>query len=117
MAKAEYGKGDTILFWHDLWNGQLLKTSFPHLHSFAKNENVTVKTVLEMGSFDEHFHLLLSETIFEQYCELSMNLQSLPDGERDGMWSFIWGNGVYSVDKAYQHLIGDEYIHPASKWI
>jgi hypothetical protein len=51
IAKADYGKGDTILFWHDLWNDQLLKASFPHLHAFAKNENVIVKTILELGSF------------------------------------------------------------------
>jgi hypothetical protein len=74
IAKAEYGKRDTILFWHDLWNVQLLKAFFPHLHSFAKNENVTLKSVLELGSFDEYFHLLMSNIAFEQYCELSMNL-------------------------------------------
>jgi hypothetical protein len=118
LAKTDYSKGDTILFWHDLWNGQLLKASFPHLYSFVKNENVTVKTVLEMESFDEHFHLPLSEIAFEQYCELSLNLQSLPDGERDGMWSFIWGNGMYSVDKLGMNidtLLSSGYGKPVAR--
>jgi hypothetical protein len=46
-----------------------------------------------------------------------MLLQSLPDDEQNDMWSFIWGNGMYSVGKAYHHLIGHEYAHPAFKWI
>jgi hypothetical protein len=25
IAKADFGSEDTILFWHDLWNGQVLK--------------------------------------------------------------------------------------------
>jgi hypothetical protein len=58
----------------------------------------------------------MSEIAFDQYCELSVNLQSLLDGEGDDMWSLIWGNGIYSVDKAYQQLISDEYVHPAFKW-
>jgi hypothetical protein len=52
---------------------------------------------------------------FDQCCELSVNIQNLPGGEEDDRWSFIWGNGLYSVNKAYQHLIGDDYIHPAFK--
>jgi hypothetical protein len=82
---------------------------------FAKNENIIVKTVLEVESFEEHFHLPMSEIAFDQYCELSVNIQNLPDGEEDDRWSFIWGNGLYSVNKAYQHLIGDDCIHPAFK--
>jgi hypothetical protein len=29
IARAEFGKGDRILFWYDLWNNQVLKLSFP----------------------------------------------------------------------------------------
>jgi hypothetical protein len=29
IAKASFGTGDTILFWCVMWNGQVLKLSFP----------------------------------------------------------------------------------------
>jgi hypothetical protein len=74
IAEADFGKGDTILFWHDLWNGQVCKASFPHLHSFAKSDSVTICSVLQMESFYDHFQLPLSEIAFEQFCELSMLL-------------------------------------------
>jgi hypothetical protein len=31
LARAEFGSGDTILFWHDLWNSHVIKHQFPHL--------------------------------------------------------------------------------------
>jgi hypothetical protein len=33
------------------------------------------------------------------------------------VWSYIWGNGKYSVSKAYNHFIGHDYVHLAFKWI
>jgi hypothetical protein len=42
---AEAGVGDTILFWTDLWNGQVLQHTYPQLFSFALNKN------LSWGSF------------------------------------------------------------------
>jgi hypothetical protein len=65
IARIEFGRGDTILFWHDLWNGQVLKFSFPHLHSFAKNDAIAINSVLQMESFEDHFNLPLSEIAFE----------------------------------------------------
>jgi hypothetical protein len=117
IAKTKFGRGDTILFWHDLWNGQVLKISFPHLHSFAKNDAITISSVLQMESFEDHFNLPLSEIAFEQFCELTVLLQSLPENDQNDKWSYIWGSGSYSVSKAYNHLMGQEYVHHAFKWI
>jgi hypothetical protein len=117
IPKAEFGKGDTILFWHDLWNGQLMKISFPQLHSFAKNDAITISSVLQMESFEKHFNLPLSEIAFDQFCELIVLLQSLLENDRNDRWSYIWGSGTYSASKAYNHLIGHEYVHRAFKWI
>jgi GH15 family glucan-1,4-alpha-glucosidase len=44
-------------------------------------------------------------------------LQSLPDDEQNDKWSFIWGNDMYSVSKAYHHLMWHEYVHQIFKWI
>jgi hypothetical protein len=84
IAKAEFGKGDTILLWHDLWNNQVLKHSFPRLHYFAKNDLITLSSMLQAEDFADHFNLPLSEIAYEQYCELAILLQSLlvPDSNK-----------------------------------
>jgi hypothetical protein len=35
IANAQLISGDTILFWEDMWNGEIMKISYPELHSFA----------------------------------------------------------------------------------
>jgi hypothetical protein len=79
MSPLLFGSGETILFRQDLWNGHVMKVSFPHLHSFAKSGVITVSSVLQMESLQDHFDLSLSEIAFEQFYELSMILQSLPE--------------------------------------
>jgi hypothetical protein len=59
----------------------------------------------------------LSEIAFEQFCELSIILQSLPEDDQKDKWSYIWENSTYSVSKAYNHFVGHEYVHPTLKWI
>jgi hypothetical protein len=46
IAKVDFSSRDTILFWQDLWNGQVLKLAYPQLHSYAKNCKVSLKTIL-----------------------------------------------------------------------
>jgi hypothetical protein len=117
LAKADYGNGETILFWHDLWNGRVMKASFPHLHSFAKSDAITINFVLQLEHFQDHFNLPLSEIAFEQFCEVSMIIQSLPEDGQLDQWSYIWGNSTYSISKVYNHLLGQEHVHPAFRWI
>jgi hypothetical protein len=85
--------------------------------SFAKSDNITIIDVLQLKFFHEHFNLPLSKIAFEQYCEVSMILQALPEeGELD-QWPYIWGNSTYSVSKVYNHLLAQEYVHRAFRWI
>jgi hypothetical protein len=117
VAKVEFGSGDTILLWHDLWNNQVLELSFPHLHSFAKNDLITLSSMLQAQDFATHFNLTLLEIAYEQYCELTILLQGLPVSDGNDKWSYIWRNDNYIVSKAYNHLIGQVHVHPAFKWI
>jgi hypothetical protein len=89
ISKVDFGKGDTILFWHDLWNGHMLKVSFFHLHSFAKSDISTISSVLQMDNFQEHFNLPLSEIAYEEFCELPVMLQSLLAEDQNDKWSYI----------------------------
>jgi hypothetical protein len=84
IAKANFGSGDTILFWQDLWNGQVLKLAYPELHSYAKNDMVSLLSILHLDNIQNYFNLPLSEVAYEQYCDLIIQLQSLPvDGGND----------------------------------
>jgi hypothetical protein len=96
----------------------VLKLRFPQLHSFAKNDRVIVFSMLHMDNIQDHFNLLLSEVVYEQYCDLVILLQTLPSMGEIDVWSYIWGNKVeYSVKKAYSHLMGSNHVHPAFRWI
>jgi hypothetical protein len=84
IAKANFGSGDTILFWQDLWNGQVLKLAYPELHSYAKNDMVSLLSILHLDNIQNYFNLPLYEVAYEQYCDLIIQLQSLPaDGGND----------------------------------
>jgi hypothetical protein len=109
--------GDTILFWHDLWNRQVLKLSFPQLHSYAKSDKGTISSILQMENFQEHFHLPLSEIAYEQLCEVICSCKVFQLRVRM-MCGHIFGGMVnILVSKAYNHFIGHDYVHLAFKWI
>jgi hypothetical protein len=44
-----------------MWNGQILKLSYTHIHSFAADANITIKGAMSLQSIQELFHLPLSE--------------------------------------------------------
>jgi hypothetical protein len=106
ISQAEAGSGDTILFWKDLWNGNILQNKYPQLFSFCTNENATLSMIMSQHDFHECFQLPLSEQAFDQYCELELFLQALQPHEGGDQWKYIWGSNQYSSNKAYKHLIG-----------
>jgi hypothetical protein len=42
IAQAELGSVDSILFWSNMWNGRVLKLTYPKLYSFTLNTKITV---------------------------------------------------------------------------
>jgi hypothetical protein len=117
IAKVNFGSGDTILLWHDLWNGQVLKLTYPQLYSFAKADMISLKSILVLDNIQNHFHLPLSEEVYEQFCDLNVLLLSLQDEGQNDIWSYMWGNKEYSVQRAYLQLSRSSYVHPAFNWI
>jgi hypothetical protein len=117
IASANLGSGDTILFWDDMWNGQILKISYPKLHSFAIDNQISVKSIVRAENLHSMFHLPLSAQAFEQYCDLELLLQSRDITDDKDSWSYIWEGTQFSVSKAYNHLIGTHAMHPAFKWL
>jgi hypothetical protein len=46
MASCKARNGSTVLFWTDLWQDVCLHQKFPHLVTYAKDFNITVKDVV-----------------------------------------------------------------------
>jgi hypothetical protein len=70
IAHAKVGSGDSILFWSDSWNGNVLEHTFPHLFSFANNKKATLKEVMDTEALQDNFQIPLSGEALEQFCEL-----------------------------------------------
>jgi hypothetical protein len=100
IFQVHLGSGDTILFWKDMWNGQLLNQSFPHLYYFA--ENATVKAILSSPNLHDNLHQPLSKEAYEEFCDLSIYLQFIKISEDKDKWSYIWGSAEYVPKKSLQ---------------
>jgi hypothetical protein len=48
IAHTNLGSGRSILFWNDMWNGYILKLSYPRLYSYVKNDKITTRYALEL---------------------------------------------------------------------
>jgi hypothetical protein len=46
IAQYMVGDGTTVMFWSDLWNGNLFQQKFPRLYSYLRNKNISVATFL-----------------------------------------------------------------------
>jgi hypothetical protein len=89
IAKANFHSGDTILFWHDLWNELVLKLTYPQLHSYAKSNRVSLKSILQLDNIQNHFNLPFSKEAYEQFCDLNVLLLSLQANDQDDVWFYI----------------------------
>jgi hypothetical protein len=73
--------------WQDLWADQVLEQAFPELHSFARNELISVRQACQIQELHDLFHLPLSVEAFQQFQELLDYLDSLQLMEEDDLWT------------------------------
>jgi hypothetical protein len=71
IAKPDAKSGETILFWSDEWEVDIsriaLRDRFPILFSFAKDDKISVRDMIQMQNRAEEFHLPLSSTAYEDF--------------------------------------------------
>lgn len=90
IATGQLGKGDSILFWKDLWNGHLFHNKYPRLFPFAKKQDCSIADFLSDDDPHSQFHLPLSNEAFEEYTQLRRDLDSITiQQETNGAWSYI----------------------------
>lgn len=41
IARCTIGKGDTVLFWEDLWTDNILSAKYSRLYTYAKNPRIS----------------------------------------------------------------------------
>ena len=70
------GTGSTIRFWKDRWHQTSPEIEFPHLFSFAKQQDISLKQLLDINDNNllDHFHLPLSMIAFQQSENLAARL-------------------------------------------
>jgi hypothetical protein len=100
-----------------MWNGRVPQITYPHLFSFALNKDISLKEVLGTESLQFLFSLPFLEEAFMQFTELEIALQAMSTTNEPDAWSYIWGSGNYSSQKAYKHLTGSNVVHPVFNWI
>jgi hypothetical protein len=112
IAMVHLNNGSSILLWHDLWNGSVRNLQFPELFSYSTRSTIIVKQILELDNISDNFQLPLSEVAFQQYLQLSQEIEQLVITDERDIWTYIWGNGIFSVNKAYKTLIDHSQTHP-----
>jgi hypothetical protein len=104
IATCTVGDGTSVLFWSDVWNGNLLQQKFPRLFSFAKNKNILVAQFLMNNQLETQFHLPLSEQAFLEYQELQEIISSIQvDNEAKDSWHYAWGNNTFTSSRCYHY--------------
>lgn len=117
MSKVTAKDGASVLFWYDLWNGQVTSQAYPELFSFAKDPWITFRNMTRRNPASQHFHLPLSTQAHQQLQSL---LNSIPDTQQQqGMdsWTYTGGNSGFSTGKAYKIMVGHRPTHPVFRWL
>jgi hypothetical protein len=109
ISRCHIGDGKSTLFWTDLWESECIMHKYPHLLTFAKSTDLSVKQVMETEFLEDLFHLPLSQQAFSEFeslenlCDTTM--RTIQQGNID-QWSYIWGNKEFTTKQAYKALIG-----------
>ena len=117
IAAAKVGRGDTVLLWLDVWNGEYLKGKFPRLFSFAKNQKISVAQYISNQDIQHNFHLPLSHQAMQELHSFNQIISQVQQQQDKDHWTYIWGNGIYTSKKFY--VLNFKSIVPPTpfKWI
>jgi hypothetical protein len=115
VTKCSVNIGDTVLLWKDCWMGDIIpQYAFPHLFSFALNEDCSVMQYTERDQASRHLFLPMSVEAGTALDELHTALArtervtTSPD-----QWSYVWGQSVYHVKKYYDFFFREVIPNPS----
>ena len=114
--------GDSVLFWFDAWvflgSSTPLSERFPRLFSFAIDDKVSVRDVLNTLDMSELFHLPLSLEAMEEMITVQNGSAHMEiDESINDSWSWILGKGKFSAKSYYATMHAHIPIDMPAKWI
>jgi hypothetical protein len=115
LFKCKAGNGSTIRLWHDSWNDNTLKEEMPHLHSFALNQDITLRksvSTFQEDSIIDMFYRPLSMVAAAQCDDLFHILNSRSSIQQSDIWGLEGCRNGFSSRKVYALLTPYE-IAPA----
>lgn len=116
FATCSHNRGNTVLFWSDIWVDQAMKDKFLQLFSFTRKPKCSVRFFLSQQS--DRIFSPLSQIAATQLEEVQQILQTRNlDESINDTWSYSWGSPKYSSKKAYGMLIGTTPASPLFKWL
>jgi hypothetical protein len=89
---------------------------YPKLWSFASSKDITIQQA-RMAASHEMFHTPLSEEAFEQFQALHDLLVNLPHNNQRDKWLCNGSSSLFSSQKVYSHLMGNQWTHPIFTWL
>lgn len=111
FAICKAGRGDTTLFWTDIWLDQPLLQKFPELYSFTNNKEVSLQRVQALPEIEHLFHRPLSQEAFHQFTIFQTSLVDMPLPNVQDQWTYPWAAKQYSSMNMYNLLIGASSPH------
>lgn len=111
------GDGTSVLLWHDSWLDKPLIQKLPELHSFAKDNNQTLASILRNADIYEHFHTPLFAQAFSQFEGLLTFIEQNCNPEIQERWCLSSEKSKYSSMKMYLALIGGRKDHILFQWL
>jgi hypothetical protein len=89
ISKAIVRRGDTTMFWKDIWNFGSLQQLYPHLFSFAREPNCSVNHFLGiMPDYGKLFQLPLLMVASHQLAVDSLEEWNMEPNDNDN-WTYI----------------------------
>jgi hypothetical protein len=117
LAECEFMQGNSILLWQDKWTAHILKETWPHLYSFCKDENISIKKALLANDMADLFYLPLSEEALQQFQLFQAMLLNLEPTADFDVW-IVFGNSMATKTSAvYKSLMDIRGAIQALKWM
>jgi hypothetical protein len=93
IARCSIGDGSTVSFWNDLWSSSVLSVEFPRLHFYAKNDSISVQSLMSEQELDNILFLPLSTQAYDELLLLESYLEDIEfDENTSDSWSSLWGS-------------------------
>jgi hypothetical protein len=89
---------------------------YPELWSFASIKDITIHQARTTTSH-EMFHIPLFVEAFEQFHALQDLLANLPQNDQRDKWFCNGSSSLFSSQKAYTHMSGNQGTHSIFSWL